>query len=73
MEKYFPAERKQCETIFGKVYDEYRRIGYRIKTDKKGGRKMTLDKFVKQYEGKKLIMTVTMARNALTWQDFTSI
>lgn len=31
MERYFPAERKQCEIIFGKVYDEYRRINYRIK------------------------------------------
>ena len=35
MEKYFPAERKQCEMIFGKVYDEYRRIGYRIKNKQK--------------------------------------
>lgn len=30
MEKYLPAERKQCEIIWGKVYDEYRRIGYRL-------------------------------------------
>lgn len=35
MERYFPAERKQCEIIFGKVYDEYRRIGYRIKNKQK--------------------------------------
>ena len=31
MEKYFPAERKQCEIIWKPVYDEYRRIGYRLK------------------------------------------
>lgn len=27
---YFPDERKQCEMIWGKVYNEYRRIGYRL-------------------------------------------
>ncbi len=31
MAQYFPAERKQCELIWGPVYDEYRRIGYRLK------------------------------------------
>ena len=31
LEKYFPAERKQCEFIWQPVYDEYRRIGYRLK------------------------------------------
>jgi 3'-phosphoadenosine 5'-phosphosulfate sulfotransferase (PAPS reductase)/FAD synthetase len=31
LEKYFPAERKQCELIWGPVYEEYRRIGYRLK------------------------------------------
>lgn len=30
LEKYFPAERKQCEYIWKPVYDEYRRIGYRL-------------------------------------------
>ena len=30
LEKFFPAERKQCELIWGPVYKEYRRIGYRI-------------------------------------------
>lgn len=33
LEKHFPNERKQCETIWKPVYDEYRRIGYRL--DKK--------------------------------------
>ena len=31
LEKYFPEERKQCEIIWQPVYDEYRRIGYRLK------------------------------------------
>lgn len=31
LEKYFPAERKQCEFIWKPVYDEYRRLGYRLK------------------------------------------
>lgn len=31
LEKFFPAERKQCEIIWKPVYDEYRRIGYRLK------------------------------------------
>ena len=33
MEKYFPAERKQCEFIWKPVYDEYRRIGYRLEKE----------------------------------------
>lgn len=31
MEKYLPIERKQCEFIWKPVYEEYRRIGYRLK------------------------------------------
>lgn len=31
LEQFFPAERKQCEIIWKPVYDEYRRIGYRLK------------------------------------------
>lgn len=30
LEEYFPIERKQCELIWKPVYDEYRRIGYRL-------------------------------------------
>jgi len=30
MEKYLPNERKQCEIIWKPVYEEYRRIGYRL-------------------------------------------
>jgi 3'-phosphoadenosine 5'-phosphosulfate sulfotransferase (PAPS reductase)/FAD synthetase len=33
MELYLPNERKQCETIWKPVYEEYRRIGYRLKKD----------------------------------------
>ena len=28
---HFPAERKQCEIIWGPVYEEYRRLGYRLR------------------------------------------
>lgn len=31
MKKYFPYELEQCELIWRPVYDEYRRIGYRLK------------------------------------------
>lgn len=33
MEVYMPAERKQCEIIWKPVYEEYRRIGYRLKKE----------------------------------------
>lgn len=33
LEEYFPAERKQCEIIWKPVYDEYRRLGYRLKNN----------------------------------------
>ncbi len=35
LEKFFPAERRQCELIWGPVYDEYRRLNYRLKMDDK--------------------------------------
>ena len=31
LEKFFPAERIQCEAIWKPVYEEYRRLGYRLK------------------------------------------
>ena len=34
LEKYLPNERKQCEIIWKPVYDEYRRINYRLKGGK---------------------------------------
>lgn len=30
LERYFPSERRQCEIIWKPVYDEYRRIGYKL-------------------------------------------
>ena len=30
LEKYLPEERRQCEYLWKPVYDEYRRIGYRL-------------------------------------------
>lgn len=30
MEKFLPNERKQCEQLWGVIYDEYRRIKYRL-------------------------------------------
>ena len=31
LEKFFPEERKQCEYIWQPVYEEYRRLGYRLR------------------------------------------
>ena len=31
MERYLPNERKQCEVIWKPVYEEYRRLNYRLK------------------------------------------
>ena len=33
LQKYFPKEREQCQIIWKPVYDEYRRIGYRLRND----------------------------------------
>ena len=33
LDKYFPEERKQCEVIWKPVYDEYRRLGYRLRKE----------------------------------------
>lgn len=34
MKKYFPDKRNQCELIWGPIYDEYRKIGYRLKKER---------------------------------------
>lgn len=44
LEKFFPAERKQCEFIWKPVYDEYRRLGYRLRKEGQG-RQTTIDEF----------------------------
>lgn len=44
LERFFPAERKQCEIIWKPIYEEYRRIGYRLRPMDEG-RQMTIDEF----------------------------
>lgn len=36
MERFLPSERQQCEYIWKPVYEEYRRIGYRLKKNEQG-------------------------------------
>jgi hypothetical protein len=43
LERYFPNERKQCEAIWKPVYDEYRRLGYRLRKDDQIEGQQTLD------------------------------
>ena len=31
LERFFPTERKQCEYIWKPIYEEYRRLGYRLR------------------------------------------
>ena len=45
LEKYFPAERKQCEYIWKPVYDEYRRLGYRLKKEETV-KQITIEEFI---------------------------
>lgn len=44
MEKLLPNEKKQCEIIWKPVYEEYRRIGYRLKNKDQ----LTIDDFIKE-------------------------
>ena len=44
LEKYFPGERKQCELIWKPVYEEYRRLGYRLRKTGEG-QQLTIDDF----------------------------
>ena len=37
MEELLPNEKKQCELIWKPVYDEYRRIDYRLRKEEKDG------------------------------------
>lgn len=43
LERFFPEERKQCEFIWKPVYDEYRRLNYRLKAN----RQMEIKDFMK--------------------------
>lgn len=46
MDKHLPNEKKQCEIIWKPVYEEYRRIGYRLKR-KNNYEQMTIYDFIK--------------------------
>lgn len=46
LERFFPQERKQCEIIWKPVYDEYRRLNYRLKAH----RQMEIKDFMKGEE-----------------------
>jgi 3'-phosphoadenosine 5'-phosphosulfate sulfotransferase (PAPS reductase)/FAD synthetase len=44
LQQFFPKERKQCEIIWKPVYDEYRRIGYRLRqSDSEGYQRNMFD------------------------------
>ena len=45
LERYFPNERKQCEIIWKPVYDEYRRLKYRLRD---GGRQMNIFDYIEE-------------------------
>ena len=45
LKRYFPNEYKQCEAIWKPVYDEYRRIGYRLR---KPDGQMTLEDYLNE-------------------------
>ena len=47
LERFFPAERKQCEIIWKPVYEEYRRLGYRLRKPDEG-RQTTLEEFISE-------------------------
>lgn len=49
LEKFFPGERKQCELIWGPVYAEYRRLGYRLKPLQEN-RQITIDEWYRTLE-----------------------
>ena len=51
LEKFFPGERKQCEIIWKPVYDEYRRLGYRLKPlSEEVEHQMTVDEWYETLE-----------------------
>lgn len=45
LERFFLAERKQCELIWKPVYDEYRRLGYRLRKNGEG-KQMTIQEVI---------------------------
>ena len=59
LEKFFPAERKQAEIIWGKVYDEYRRLGYRLKDEQKTNVWIRFDDIAAYNSFKKIFEQIT--------------
>ena len=47
LEKYFPNERKQCEIIWKPVYEEYRRLGYRLRKNEQVEGQINLEDYLK--------------------------
>ena len=47
MDKHLPNERKQCEIIWKPVYEEYRKIGYRLTKKENNYKQMTIYDFIK--------------------------
>ena len=45
--KFFPEEAKQCEIIWKPVYEEYRRLGYRLRPDENVPGQMSIEDFLK--------------------------
>lgn len=52
MEEFFPNEREQCEIIWKPVYDEYRRLGYRLKSNDPEADQIPGQMTVEQWLGK---------------------
>lgn len=48
LQKWFPAERRQCEVIWKPVYDEYRRLGYRLKNRGIESQQFTIEDWMAQ-------------------------
>lgn len=46
LEQFFPNERKQCEIIWKPVYDEYRRLGYRLRQDEQIPGQMSIEDYL---------------------------
>lgn len=46
MERLLPAEKKQCEYIWKPVYDEYRRLGYRLRKNDTIEGQMSIEDFL---------------------------
>ena len=47
MERLLPNEKRQCEKLWKPVYDEYRRLGYRLR-GKDGGTQTTIFDFLEE-------------------------